>query len=78
MDHIELAYAEEVSKYNSVITTGGGYGIKPNLVEKFSALFLEEKEQEEALMWDIVKAMTSISGEVFFHHTLKSQILRLS
>lgn len=58
-----MAYAEEVTKYNGAITSGGGYGIKPNLVEKFSALFPEEREQEIALMWDIVKAMTGIPGK---------------
>ena len=64
LDHVELSYAEEVSKYNGVVTSsGGGYGIKPNLVEKFSALFPEEKEQEIALMWDIVKAMSGIQGQ---------------
>ena len=56
LDHTELAFAEEVARYNSAVTAGGS--ARPDLVEKFRALFPEEKDQELAVLWDIVRAMT--------------------
>jgi hypothetical protein len=43
LDHVEVAFAEEVARYNTSVTAGGG--IRPDLVEKFKALFPEEKDQ---------------------------------
>ena len=60
LDHVELAYAEQVVRYNAVaVSVSAGGTPKPDLMGKFRALFPEEKEQEISLLWEIVAAMTS-------------------
>ena len=60
LDHVEIAYAEQVVRYNAVaVSVSAGGTPKPDLLGKFRALFPEEKDQEISVLWEIVAAMTS-------------------
>ena len=56
LDSTEMAYAAKVMAYNESIVKGG---LRPDMVKQFSQLFPEEKDQEAALVWDMVDAMLS-------------------
>jgi nuclear pore complex protein Nup93 len=53
----EMAYASKVMAYNESMVKGG---LRPDLVHEFSNLFPEEKDQEAAVIWEMVDAMVQI------------------
>ncbi len=58
MDAVEMTYATQVSLYNEAVTKGG---LRPNLAEKLSSLFPEERDAEVALMWEMVLQMVALT-----------------
>ena len=62
LDHAEVAYADQVTRYNEAVTSGS-HSLKPDLLEKFADLFPEERDGEVSVVWDIVKGMAAdLSG----------------
>ena len=54
LDATEMAYSSKVIAYNEAIIKGG---LRPDLIKEFSQLFPEEKDQEAAVIWNMVEAM---------------------
>lgn len=58
LDHMESIYANAITTYNATVTSGGP---KPVLTESLSRLFSEDRDQEAAAMWEMVRSMDSLS-----------------
>lgn len=58
LDAVEMAYAQQVGLYNEDLARGG---LRPNLTNKLSSLFPEERDAEVALMWEMVARMSELT-----------------
>ena len=57
LDQVERVFAEEVTKYNSAVVAGSRPAA--DLVNRFGALFQEDRDREISVLWQMVKAMAS-------------------
>jgi len=60
LSHHELAYARAIITYNSSVASGG---VKPDLLPMLADLWTEDREPEVTTVWDMVKAMSSVTTD---------------
>eukprot|EP00095_Tigriopus_kingsejongensis_P011127 maker-scaffold645_size120276-snap-gene-0.39 protein:Tk11127 transcript:maker-scaffold645_size120276-snap-gene-0.39-mRNA-1 annotation:"nuclear pore complex protein nup93" len=61
LDHVEVGYAREVTRYNEAVAHGAG-SRQPDLVGRFAGLARPEADPEGAALWAIVAALTGHLG----------------
>ena len=53
-------YARTIITYNSSVAAGG---VKPDLLDMMAELWTEEREPEVTSVWDMVRAMATVTSE---------------